>query len=86
MDFSHKDAPADAPPGYMPWFEVPGRASAGTPIVCGHWAALGLVLTDDLLSIDTGCVWGRQLTALRLEDRHLAQCDCRALQGTASDG
>lgn len=85
MEFSHKDAPVDVPAGYMPWFDVPGRASAGTPIICGHWAALGLALRDDLLSIDTGCVWGRELSALRLEDRRLAQCDCAALRGTASD-
>jgi bis(5'-nucleosyl)-tetraphosphatase (symmetrical) len=85
MEFGHKDAPVDVPAGYIPWFDVPGRASADTPIICGHWAALGLVLRDDLLSIDTGCVWGRELSALRLEDRCLAQCDCAALLGTASE-
>jgi bis(5'-nucleosyl)-tetraphosphatase (symmetrical) len=85
MEFTHKEAPVDMPAGYMPWFDVPGRASAHTPIVCGHWAALGLVLRDDLLSIDTGCVWGRQLSALRLEDRRLAQCECRAFEGTAPE-
>ena len=86
MDFTHKEAPVDVPAGYMPWFDVPGRASADTPIVCGHWAALGLVLRDDLLAIDTGCVWGRELTVLRLEDRHLVQCDCRALRGKVPGG
>src|SRR5689334_15730523 len=48
MEFSHKTAPRDVPQGYMPWFDVPGRASAATPVICGHWAALGLVLRDDL--------------------------------------
>ena len=86
MEFSHKTAVEDAPAGYMPWFEVPGRRSAGTPIVCGHWAALGVVLAPDLLSIDSGCVWGRELSALRLEDRRLFQCDCSARRGTASEG
>ena len=86
MDFTHKEAPVDVPPGYMPWFEVPGRASADMPIACGHWAALGLVVRDDLLSLDTGCVWGRELIALRLEDRCLHQHDCRALRGTVSEG
>jgi bis(5'-nucleosyl)-tetraphosphatase (symmetrical) len=85
MDFSHKEGLEHAPAGYLPWFEVPGRKSAGTPIVCGHWAALGLLLKDDLLSIDSGCIWGRELSAVRLEDRRLAQCDCAALRGTASD-
>ena len=84
MEFSHKGAPDTVPPGYMPWFDVPGRASAETPIVCGHWAALGLVVRDDLLSIDTGCVWGRRLSALRLQDRRVFQCECRGLAGTAS--
>ena len=83
MEFDHKTAPAGAPAGYMPWFDVPNRASSGTPVICGHWAALGLSLSADVLAIDTGCVWGRALTALRLEDRHVAQCDCAALQGTA---
>jgi bis(5'-nucleosyl)-tetraphosphatase (symmetrical) len=78
MDFSHKTGLDGAPAGFMPWFEAPGRRSAGTPIVCGHWAALGLMLEPDLLSIDTGCVWGRQLSALRLEDRRLFQTDCSA--------
>ena len=85
MEFTHHVGPVDMPEGYMPWYEVPGRASAGTPLVCGHWAALGLMLTSDVLSIDTGCVWGRTLTALRLEDRRLFQCDCAALASKAED-
>ncbi|MGE5524382.1 MAG: symmetrical bis(5'-nucleosyl)-tetraphosphatase [Rhodospirillaceae bacterium] len=76
MEFGHKAGPETGPAGYMPWFDVPGRASAGTPILCGHWAALGLMLRADVLAIDTGCVWGRALSALRLEDRQLFQCDC----------
>ena len=84
MEFSHKEAPTHVPAGYMPWFDVPGRASAGTPIICGHWAALGLMLREDVLGLDSGCVWGRQLSAVRLEDRRLYQCDCRELKGIAS--
>jgi bis(5'-nucleosyl)-tetraphosphatase (symmetrical) len=76
MDLSYSDAPARAPPGFISWFDVPGRASAATPIVCGHWAALGLVLRPDLLALDTGCVSGRQLTAVRLEDRAVFQVGC----------
>lgn len=76
MEFSHKESPEGAPAGYMAWFDVPGRASAGTPIVCGHWASLGLLLREDVLALDTGCAWGRTLTALRLEDRRVFQCDC----------
>jgi bis(5'-nucleosyl)-tetraphosphatase (symmetrical) len=85
MEFDHKTGLTDVPPGIMPWFEVPGRASAGTPVVCGHWAALGVRLDGDVLAIDSGCVWGRELSALRLDDRRLFQCACGELQGTASD-
>ncbi len=77
MEFHGKGDPRDAPPGYLPWFEVPRRKSAGTPVVCGHWSALGLRLEPNLLALDTGCVWGGTLSAVRLEDRRLFQVPCR---------
>jgi bis(5'-nucleosyl)-tetraphosphatase (symmetrical) len=73
MDLSWSGAPAGAPGGLVSWFDAPGRASAATPIVCGHWASLGLVVRPDLLALDTGCVWGGRLTAVRLEDRAVFQ-------------
>lgn len=76
MEFSHKGDPAKLPDGYMPWFEVPGRHSAGTTVVCGHWSALGLRVTPNLLALDSGCLWGRQLSAVRLEDRATFQVPC----------
>jgi bis(5'-nucleosyl)-tetraphosphatase (symmetrical) len=76
MDLAYSDAPSKAPAGLVSWFDVPGRASAATPVVCGHWAALGLMLRPDLLALDTGCVWGRELTAVRLEDRAVFQVGC----------
>lgn len=76
MDFSSKDGMADAPLGFMPWFEIPGRKSAGHAVAFGHWSTLGLVLRPDLISLDTGCVWGGQLTAVSLTDRHLLQVNC----------
>jgi bis(5'-nucleosyl)-tetraphosphatase (symmetrical) len=76
MDFSAKEGVDSAPVGYLPWFEVPGRSSAGAPIVFGHWAALGWLDRPDLLSIDTGCVWGRELTAVRLGDRRVRSVAC----------
>ncbi|MDB5796703.1 MAG: apaH [Paucimonas sp.] len=76
MEFQTKEGAGAAPPGYMPWFEVPGRKTAGTPIVCGHWSTLGLVMRPDLLALDTGCVWGGKLSAVRLHDRALFQVDC----------
>jgi len=76
MDFSVKGALEKALPGYLPWFEVPDRRTRGVPIVCGHWSALGLRITPDLLALDTGCVWGGRLTAIRLEDRRVFQTAC----------
>ena len=76
MDFSVKGELEKALPGYLPWFEVPDRRTRGVPIVCGHWSALGLRITPDLLALDTGCVWGGRLTAIRLEDRRVFQTAC----------
>ena len=76
MEFTHKGEPRDIPDGFMPWFEVPGRRSKGEAIVCGHWSALGLHLDSDVLALDTGCLWGGKLTAVRLEDRALFQVLC----------
>ncbi|ATQ75257.1 bis(5'-nucleosyl)-tetraphosphatase (symmetrical) [Massilia violaceinigra] len=77
MDFKEKES-AGAPPGsgLLPWFDVPGRRSAGTPVVFGHWSALGLLLRPDVIGLDSGCVWGGKLTALCLNDRSLLQVDC----------
>lgn len=61
--------PEQAPPGCLPWFDVPGRRSSEVTIVCGHWAALGLRNDPKLIALDTGCAWGRELTAVRLDDR-----------------
>ena len=78
MDFHAKGETTNAPKGYMPWFEVPGRKSAKSVLVTGHWSALGLKVTDNLLALDSGCLWGGHLTALRLEDRKVFQVDCSA--------
>jgi bis(5'-nucleosyl)-tetraphosphatase (symmetrical) len=76
MDFKTKGGAEAALPGYMPWFAVPGRKTEDVTVVCGHWSALGLVLRPNLIALDTGCVWGRQLTAVRLEDRSVLQVEC----------
>jgi bis(5'-nucleosyl)-tetraphosphatase (symmetrical) len=76
MELGVKGELEKAPPGYLPWFEVPGRKTRGVPIVCGHWSALGLRLTPDLLALDTACVWGGSLTAVRLEDRRVFEVPC----------
>lgn len=68
LDFKTKEGLGTAPEGYMPWFEVPGRRTAGQPMAFGHWSTLGLVQRADLLALDTGCVWGGELTAARVAD------------------
>jgi len=72
-----------APPGYRPWFEL--RPAGEAAIICGHWSALGLKLTDKLAALDTGCVWGGSLSALRLEDRRLFQLPCRGYRSPGEE-
>lgn len=76
MDFSKADDIAAAKPGYIPWFDVPGRKTEDVTVVFGHWSTLGLIMRPNLIGLDTGCVWGGKLTAVRLEDRALFQVDC----------
>ena len=76
MDFTTKTE--IAPPGHAAWYEISARRNADVNIVFGHWAARGLTITSNLCGIDTGCVWGRELTALCLEDRRIMQIGCRA--------
>ena len=68
MEFDSSDAPSAAPAGYLPWFEVPGRQTANITVAFGHWSTLGWLERSDILSLDTGCVWGGCLSALRLEN------------------
>lgn len=76
MVLAFKGEPGEAADAWTPWFDMPGRASRDHTIVCGHWSALGLRLRPDLLCLDTGCVWGRALTAVRLEDRAVFEVPC----------
>jgi len=80
MDFSSSGGINSAPPGYMPWFDVPGRKTEDITVVFGHWAALGLTIRDNLVGLDSGCVWGAQLSAVRLTpspaERTVTQVEC----------
>jgi bis(5'-nucleosyl)-tetraphosphatase (symmetrical) len=71
-----KAPPGQGPAGCVPWFDFPGRASAGHAMVCGHWSGLGFRESPDLLALDTGCLWGGSLTAARLEDRRIYRQPC----------
>ncbi|HEV8260276.1 MAG TPA: symmetrical bis(5'-nucleosyl)-tetraphosphatase [Burkholderiales bacterium] len=76
MEFSHKGRLEDIPEGYVPWFAAPNRKSADATLICGHWSALGLLAEKNLLALDSGCLWGRRLSAVRLEDRRIFQVTC----------
>jgi bis(5'-nucleosyl)-tetraphosphatase (symmetrical) len=76
MEFTSTESSEDSVEGYMRWFDVPGRKTAGRPIVFGHWSTLGLTLRDDLIGLDTGCVWGGRLTAVNLQDHSIVQVSC----------
>lgn len=77
MEFHHKGGLADAPAGHLPWFDAPGRRSVSHTILCGHWSTLGLLRRGDVLALDTGCVWGGALSAIRLDDSALFQVRSR---------
>lgn len=80
------DAKPALPDGRLPWFDVPGRRSADSTVVFGHWSALGLQMRANLIGLDTGCLWGGKLTAVRLEDRAVFQVDCPRYQAPAVSG
>ncbi len=78
LDFEHKGPPGSARKGLLPWFDAPDAHWRGTRVVFGHWSALGLVVRPDLVGVDTGCAWGRELTAVRLNKRpKVVQVDCQ---------
>lgn len=82
MEFKANGGPDSAPLGYLPWFDVPGRRTEDVTVVFGHWAALGLMLRDNVVALDSGCVWGNQLSAVRLTadpaQRTVTQVQCEA--------
>jgi bis(5'-nucleosyl)-tetraphosphatase (symmetrical) len=77
MEFREKRGAEFAPDGFQPWFAQPGRASADHTVICGHWSTQELVLTPNVLMLDSGCLWGGTLTAIRLEDRRVFQVPSR---------
>jgi len=73
MESEFSGPPELTPEGFYPWFRIPTRRSTDATVVCGHWAASGLRIEPGLLALDSGCVYGRRLTAVRLEDRRIFQ-------------
>ena len=84
MEFRTKDSSGVGPEGYLPWFDAPGRRTAGAMVAFGHWSTLGWLARRDVLSLDTGCVWGGCLSAARIgatpRDAELIQVKCEQAQ------
>ncbi|WP_019451257.1 symmetrical bis(5'-nucleosyl)-tetraphosphatase [Cupriavidus sp. BIS7] len=84
MDLKTKEGLDDAPSGVTPWFDAPERRTGDVTMVCGHWSTLGLVIRPNLVALDTGCVWGGKLTAVKLaarpDERTVVQVDCPQYQ------
>lgn len=75
MEFKFKGELSAVPEGYLPWYRLPRRRHADATIIFGHWSALGLIQTEQIIALDTGCLWGGKLSAMRLEDRQLFQVE-----------
>jgi bis(5'-nucleosyl)-tetraphosphatase (symmetrical) len=83
MEFNAKEGVDAAPAGFLPWFDVPGRQTADVTVAFGHWSTLGLVQRPDVWALDTGCVWGGCLSAMRLGadgQREVIRVDCEPAQ------
>ena len=81
MVLKFKGEPGDAHDDWTPWFDMPGRRSRDHAVIFGHWSALGFLARPDVIGLDSGCVWGRSLTAVRLEDRAPFSVACPASPG-----
>ena len=82
MEFATKEGTGAAPAGYLPWFDVPGRQTSNVAVAFGHWSTLGLINRPNLIALDTGCVWGGCLSAMRVDGgrRELLQVQCAQAQ------
>jgi len=76
MEFKFKGEVGNIPEGYLPWFDVPKRKSRDATVIFGHWSALGLLHRKHIIALDTGCLWGGPMSAIRLDDRQLFQAAC----------
>ena len=77
LNLKDKGPPGSQPSGDLPWFRIPGRASQSLRILFGHWSTLGQCTDENIFPLDTGCLWGGSLTALRLEDCRHFSIPCR---------
>lgn len=84
MEFKFKGELKDIPDGYVPWFDVPARATKDIQVIFGHWSALGLQQRENVFALDTGCLWGGKLTAMNLSTKAIVQVDAHPLDRPVS--
>ena len=88
MEFAANGGPGSAPAGHLPWFDAPERRTSDVTVIFGHWAALGLMLRENLIALDSGCVWGNRLSAVRLaadpSERTVMQVECGECEGNGT--
>lgn len=84
MEFKFKGELKDVPDGYVPWFDVPARATKDIQVIFGHWSALGLQQRENVFALDTGCLWGGKLTAMNLSTKAIVQVDAHPLDRPVS--
>lgn len=85
MNLKRKDGPGRSSGDDLPWFDHPARRTRGTPVVFGHWSALGFVEHADAICLDAGCVWGGALVALRWPDRQVVRVPCPQVRAPGAD-
>lgn len=79
MEFNFKGELDDVPMGFVPWFDVPNRATHDVQVIFGHWSALGLQQRNNVYALDTGCLWGGQLTAMNIQTKAITQVESNPL-------
>lgn len=86
LDMHDKGALGTQRAGLLPWFSVPGRRSQDTRILFGHWSSLGAHIFENVTCLDSGCLWGGTLTALRLEDFVFLSVPCSKNKTARAEG
>lgn len=85
MEFNSAQGLEDGPKGYIPWFKTPKRKTRDTVIYFGHWSTLGLIRNNNVVGLDTGCVWGGKLTAIEISDSNTDQKKSKIIQVAGYD-
>ena len=86
LELEHKGGVSDAPGGFSPWFDFANPGLSNTRVVFGHWSTLGIVSKPPYLGLDSGCVWGRRLSAVHLESGHVNIISVPCDQNATIDG